>query len=243
MFDIIGSREKAVAIIEGDKKQALEILSRYKNVKSVLKKVSGRRGVYRTYRLRLLAGEKNTEVVHKEYGYILKLDPRKVYFSPREAEERQRIAALAKDGERILVMFSGVAPYAIAIAKKKRCEVVCVEINKKAVEYAKQNVLINSLKGEVENICADVREVKEKIGKFDRILMPLPESAYRFLDVALFVAKKGAIIHLYGVSKEEELFKDLEERVTNKRYKVVGRRKVLPFGVRLWKVRLDLKVL
>jgi len=73
MFDIVGNRNKAVAIIEGDKKQAVEILEKYKNVKSVLKKISGREGIYRIYRMRLLAGEKNTEVVHKEYGYLLNM--------------------------------------------------------------------------------------------------------------------------------------------------------------------------
>ncbi len=246
MFDIVGNRNKAVAIIEGDKKQAVEILEKYKNVKSVLKKISGREGIYRIYRMRLLAGEKNTEVVHKEYGYLLKLDPRKVYFSPREAEERQRIAKKVRNGERILVMFSGVAPYAIAIAVKKSCEIVCVEINKKAVEYANENVIINRLKGEVENICADIRQVKDKIGKFDRIIMPLPETAYEFLPEAFAVAKKGAVIHLYAISSEKTMFKDIEDKISeqvNLRYKVIDKQRVLPFGVRLWKVRIDIKVL
>jgi len=249
MFDIIGNRDKAIAIIKGDKKQALDILKRYKNVKSVLKKTSGRKGVYRTYNLRLLAGEKNTEVVHKEYGYLLKVDPKKVYFSPREAEERQRITEISRNGERILVLFSGVAPYGIAIARKKACEVVCVEINKKAVEYAQQNILINKLRGSVENICADIKEVGKKLGKFDRILMPLPETAYESLPDAFALAKKKAVIHLYGFSDEKKLFKDLEEKIKkeskkgNFKYKIVGRQKVLPFGVRMWKVRIDIKVL
>ncbi len=249
MLDIIGSREKAVAIIEkGGKKEALELMKRYANVKSVLKKQGGREGVYRVYRLRLLAGDRNTEVVHREYGMLFKVDPRKAYFSPREAEERQRIAQMAKDGERILVMFSGVAPYAIAVARQKNCEIVCVEINRKAVEYANESLKLNRLAGSVENACADIRKVYGKIGKFDRILMPLPETAYKFLPEAFALAKKGAAIHLYGVSDEKNLFKDVEEKAEKAaaklkaEYKIAGRQKVLPFGVRMWKVRIDMKV-
>ncbi|MFZ3076992.1 MAG: 50S ribosomal protein L11 methyltransferase [Candidatus Aenigmatarchaeota archaeon] len=250
MLDIIGSREKAVAIIEkGGKKEALELMERYANVKSVLKKLGGRSGVFRIYKLRLLAGEKNTEVVHREYGMLFRIDPRKAYFSPREAEERQRIAALAKDGERILVMFSGIAPYAIAIAKQKNCEIVCVEINKKAVEYADENLKINKFAGSIENICADIKKVYKKIGKFDRILMPLPETAEKFLPEAFAVAKKGAVVQLYGISEEKNLFADVEgkaEEIAKKikvKYKITGRQKVLPFGVRMWKVRIDLKII
>lgn len=250
MLDIIGSREKAVAIIEkGGKKEALELLERYANVKSVLKKMGGRAGVFRIYKLRLLAGDRNTEVVHREYGMLFRIDPRKAYFSPREAEERQRIAKIAENGERILVMFSGIAPYAIAIAKQKTCEIVCVEINKKAVEYADENLKINKLAGSIENICADIKKVCKKIGKFDRILMPLPETAEKFLPEAFAAAKKGAVIHLYGISEEKNLFSDLEEKAkkvaekTKIKYKTIGRQKVLPFGVRMWKVRIDLKVM
>lgn len=250
MPDIIGSREKAVAIIEkGGKKEALELMKRYANVKSVLKKQGGRKGIYRTYRLRLLAGDKNTEVVHKEYGMLFMIDPRKVYFSPREAEERQRIAQIAKSGERILLMFSGVAPYAIAIAKQKNCEIVCVELNKKAVEYANENIRLNPLIGSIENICTDIKKIYKKLGRFDRILMPLPETAYKFLREAFAVAKKGAVVHLYGISEEKNLFNDLENKIKKVakkrklRYKIIRRQKVLPFGVRMWKIRLDLKVL
>lgn len=250
MFDIIGSREKAVAIIEkGGKKEALEIMEMYANVKSVLKKQGGRTGVFRIYKMKLLTGDKNTEVLHKEYGMLFKLDPRKVYFSPREAEERQRIAHIAKDGERILVMFSGIAPYAIAIAKKKNCEIVCVEINKKAVEYANENLKLNNIVGNIEDICADIRRIYKKLGKFDRIVMPLPETAYRFLPQAFAVANKGAIIHLYGISDEKNIFSDLEGKINSTtkemkvKYKIINRQKVLPFGVRMWKIRVDFKII
>ncbi|MBI5332596.1 MAG: methyltransferase [Candidatus Aenigmarchaeota archaeon] len=98
-FEIIGSKEKAVAIVEipdSMKKRkkliANAIMAHHKNIKSVLEKKSARGGIFRTRKYRLIAGDKNTIVMHKESGCLFKLDIRKVYFSPREGTERLRIA-------------------------------------------------------------------------------------------------------------------------------------------------------
>jgi len=242
-FDVIGSREKAVAIIEvpeGEERTAAdEILGRYKHIKSVLAKQGGRQGTFRTCKYKLVAGSKNTEVVHRESGYLIRLDPQVVYFSPRESEERKRIAEMVRPGENVLVMFSGVGPFAIAIAKKQpKCSVVCMELNPKAVEYADKNVKLNKLTN-VRNYCMDAGKAAE-IGRFDRILMPLPETAFEFLDAARAAAKPGAVIHLYGISGQEEKFTDLQAKA--KGFRVVGSQRVLPFAPRKYKVRLDLAV-
>ena len=248
-YDLIGSKEKAVAIIDSKhiknlRAAAKEIMKRHNNVKSVLAR-GARYGKYRKYAAKVIAGSKDTEVYHKEYGYVLKLDPQKVYFSPREANERNQIAEIVKKNERILILFSGIAPRAIAIAKQKpNCKIVCVDANPDAVKYADLNCRINNVEN-VENICSDVTKVK--LGKFDRIMMPLPESAHKFLKIALKHAKKGGVIHIYGVSKEKKVFSDFEHTVKTalkgKRFKIVGRKRVLPFAPHKWKVRFDLKVI
>ena len=109
-FDVIGSRERAVAIVELKKGQkpketAKEMMARYPHVKSVLAKAGPRAGVLRIYKLKLLVGSKNTVVTHKEHGLFFKLDPKLMYFSPRESTERQRIADLVKPNEKVLVLF------------------------------------------------------------------------------------------------------------------------------------------
>jgi tRNA G37 N-methylase Trm5 len=250
-FDIIGSKEKSVAIItdpklKNAKKAAIEIMKKHKSVKSVLQKAGGRQTEYRLYDCRLVAGDKNTEVLHKEYGYLLNLDPQRVYFSPRESEERRRMAEMVGDRERVLVMFSGVAPLAVAIAKKHpSAEITCLDINLDAIRYANRNVKLNGLNN-VKNYCWDVREAPG-LGKFDRILMPLPESALDYLDAAFACSKKGTIIHLYAIS--DVSFKDLLENlkhlshVYNVRFEVLDKQLVLPYAPRLYKVRVDLKVI
>jgi tRNA (guanine37-N1)-methyltransferase len=247
-YEVIGNKEKSVALMGPDvkspRKAAKEIMKRHKAVKSVLQKTK-RRGEFRLNPSKLIAGSRDTEVIHKEHNYLIKVDPRKVYFSPREGTERQRIVEMVKPGERILVMFSGAAPYAIAIGKKHlHNKIVCVEINLMAVEYAAKNARLNKLTN-IRNICWDVRRARG-LGGFDRVIMPLPETAVEFLDVAVAHSKKGTIIHLYGFARD---FKELENKVKEKaeiynfRYKIVGKQKVLPYAPRVSKVRLDIKVL
>lgn len=254
-FDIIGSREKAVAIIEvpeelkkKEKTIGRALLSVHKNVVSVLKKSSNREGEFRLRKYRLIAGSRNTEVLHRESGCTFKLDPKKVYFSVREGTERERIAQQIKDGERILVMFGGVAPFPIVIARCKNVRVYSVEINPEAHKYAIQNVLLNKVGNSVVPILGDVREVCKMLGeKFDRITMHLPENAWKFLDLAFECSRRSSIIYLYGI--EDEGSKDLEEKTktaakkAKTKIKILRKRKVLPYSPKTWKVCLEIKIL
>jgi hypothetical protein len=124
-FDIYGSKQKAVAVVEipnelrDVEREVAEALMRVnKNVSSVLAKESARTGDYRIRELRLIAGDPDTEVLHRESGCVFRLDPATVYFSPRESRERDRLAETVGDGEDILVMFSGIGPLPIRITKR-----------------------------------------------------------------------------------------------------------------------------
>ncbi|OGW55111.1 MAG: hypothetical protein A2Y81_05715 [Nitrospirae bacterium RBG_13_43_8] len=257
-YDIIGSREKAVAVIEIpeelEKKKILiaeAVMKMNKNVRSVLNKISGRKGVFRLEDLELLIGDKNTEVVHREYGYLIKLDPQKVFFSPRELTERQRIANQVKAGETVLIMFSGSMPYGIAIAKRQPLvkKIYGVEINPEAHEYAKENVAKNKLSHKFILINDDVRKVCPGLEKVDRIVMPYSIGAYQYLDSAFGCIKSGGTIHFYHISPEENMFTEAESFVRSialdfdRKIQILNRVKVLPFGTRYFKICLDVKVL
>lgn len=256
-YDVVGSENKAVAIIEipeelQNKKMlvAEAVMQLNKNVKSVLNKVSGRKGIYRLEELELLAGDGDTEVLHKEHGYLLKLDPRKVFFSTREATERQRIASQVKADENVLVMFSGIGVYAIAIAKRQPDvnKIYSVEINPDAHRYAQENVRINKLAHKIVLINEDVKKVSKDLKiKFDRIVMPIAVGGEAYLDYAFKFVKDGGIIHFYSTGKEPELFVEAEKDVISaalsnrKKIRIENRVKVLPFGIRKYKVCLDVR--
>ena len=153
------------------------ILERHKHVKTILRKVGEVDGVFRVARYEPIYGER-TETVVKEHGCRFLLDPTKVYYSVKLSGERERIARLVRDHERVLVMFAGVGPYPIVIAKLARPrEVVGVELNPAAVEYFRKIVQLNKVEGVVKVVEGVVNEVVPSLGKFDRILMLAPHSA------------------------------------------------------------------
>ncbi len=158
---------------------------------------------YRTRDVEVIAGENRTETLHREYGCIYELDVTRAYFSPRLGTERMRIAKQVKAGERVLVMFAGIGPYAILMAKYARPkEVYAVELNPAAVEYMKENIRRNKV--DVKAILGDAGIEAGKHGIFDRIIMPLPKDAGNFLDKAIPAVKKGGIIHYYTFTSTTE---------------------------------------
>ncbi|OGY61787.1 MAG: hypothetical protein A3H06_01565 [Candidatus Colwellbacteria bacterium RIFCSPLOWO2_12_FULL_44_13] len=150
-FDIVGSKEKAVAIIDIPKelegKESLigkALMKKHKNVKTVLKKLSPIKGVHRTRDYAVITGNKNTEVTHVENGCRFLLDPQIAYFSTRESTERMRIVEKVREGETVMIFFAGVGPFAIEIEKKAKPEkIVAIEINPSAVQYFWKNIKLN----------------------------------------------------------------------------------------------------
>lgn len=197
-YDIIG--EIAVMKFEKgtnnkEKKKLAEKLLKQNNIRTVLEKTEKIKGKLRTYKTKFLAGKKTTETVHKENNCLFKLDVASCYFSPRLSNERKEIAGKIRKNDKVLVMFAGVAPYSVVIAKlAKPKKVVSVELGKKCCKYAKENILLNRLDN-VEIIQGDVKKkIPRMKEKFDVIVMPRPQLQDSFLKEAFSVSKKGTRI-------------------------------------------------
>ena len=217
-FDVVGD----IAVIEIPKelerkeKKIAEKLLEFKQINTVLKKEGKVKNEYRVRKLKYMGGEKKKETVHTEYGCRFKLNLEKVYFSPRLSNERNRIVNQVKKDEKVLVMFAGIGPYAIQIAKRSRAGIVyAVELNPEAVKYMKENLKLNKVQEKVKVFDGDVRKIVPGLNeKFDRIIMPLPKGAKNFLDIVKSVAKKNSIIHFYTFAKsEKEAVKNIDENI------------------------------
>jgi len=151
-------------------------------------------GDFRVPELAILAGQDRTRTVHRENGCRFHLDLAESYFNPRTGTERARVAGLAGDGERALVMFAGVGPYAIQLARAG-ATVTAVELNPRACADMRENARINHVG--VEVVEGDVRQMVPGLGEFDRIVMPLPKIAGMFLGTSLEALAPNGIIHYY----------------------------------------------
>jgi tRNA (guanine37-N1)-methyltransferase len=179
-----------------------EFIRHFPHVRVVALKAGQVDGRYRVPSLEIIAGEERTETVHRENGIRLKVDIAGAYFNPRNGTERMRVVSKMREGERVLVLFAGVGPYAILAAKRRGASVTAVELNPVACEYMRENARLNKVG--VDVVEGDAKIVTPALGLFDRIIMPLPKIAGEFSGTAVRALKPGGMIHLYCFARNED---------------------------------------
>jgi tRNA (guanine37-N1)-methyltransferase len=257
-FDIVG--DIAVLKIPGeleDKGEAIAnaLMQINKCVRTVICQVTPVSGEYRLRKLRWLGGEKKTETVHREHGCLFKVDLAKCYFSPRLSYERMRVAGQVKPGEVVVNMFAGVGCFSILIAKRSKAKkVYSIDINPDAVQYMRINVDLNRVADIVEPIEGDSKDVIASRLRCvaDRVLMPLPEKAYEYLDYAIMALKpSGGVLHYYDfehAGKGEDSAAKVAEKVSRKlsekgvSFSIPFARIVRTTGPRWYQVVLDIYI-
>ncbi|MFW9857106.1 MAG: class I SAM-dependent methyltransferase family protein, partial [Candidatus Thorarchaeota archaeon] len=175
----------------------IEILKMHPKITSVVNKVDIIRGTKRKYPIEHLAGVKQTQGWHREYGLWIYFDLDKAYFNPRLAEEHHRVACDIKPNCRILDMFTGVGPFALHCAKKSQCQVVAVDINPAAIDALRRSIARNQLQGFIDPILGDSGQVLKGNSQFDRVIINLPQSSEEYLEQATNLIRKGGIITFY----------------------------------------------
>lgn len=214
-FEVIGD----IAVMDADQTEAGKVARALMDFRKSIKVVLGATGpVSGEFRIRgfaVLAGENRTHTIHTEYGCRYNLDLAKVYFSPRLATERKRVADMVKRGQCVVDLFTGVGPFSILIGKSvPGSTVVAVDKNPEAVKFLKENVQLNKL----DNVVAvegDARYVAEEFKhSADHVIMNLPHSARDFLDCGILVARNNGIVHFYDITPEDDLYKTSWEFIT-----------------------------
>lgn len=239
---------------QADKKRfAQSLLKKNKSIKTVVEKSEIFKGRLRKMKTKHLAGEETKEVLYKENACAFRFNIDETYFSPRLSNERKEIALKVKKNDEVLVMFAGVGPLPIVIAKMSGAKkIYSNEINRLANKYAKQNIERNKLKDKIELIPGDIKRIAEVLRKqkkkFDVIAMPRPQLKDSFLEQAFALSKKGTRIFYYDFCKQDEIKGivdkiKLEAKKAKKRIKIL---KIKPAGeLAPYKIRcrVDFKVL
>ncbi len=244
------SKMSRKSLLEAKKRFANKILKDHPSVKTILEKSGKFAGRLRKMQTKYIAGEKTKEVLYRENGCVFRFNIDTSYFSPRLSNERKEIASKIKKNENVLVMFAGVAPFSIVIAKQSKAKrVVSNELNREANKYAKLNVELNKLKEKVEIVGGDVKKVVGKIKEsFDVIVMPRPQLKDTFLESAFKVSKKGTRIYYYDFCRIEDVDLIVEKikadaKKAKKKIKILKTKsagEIAPYKIR---VRVDFKVL
>lgn len=181
------------------------ILAGNSKIKVVLEKAGLYGGEFRTVPLRFLAGENRRETELREFGVRIRLNLETVYFSIRSGNERRRIASLVTPGEEVLVLFSGAAPYPLIISRFSQARaIIGIEKNPDAHIYGLKNLRLNK---KLDNIALHLGDAETWLpsvtSSFDRVVMPLPTMAARFLPAALRVLKPDGCLHFYDLQPAE----------------------------------------
>ncbi|MDR0887990.1 MAG: class I SAM-dependent methyltransferase family protein [Candidatus Methanoplasma sp.] len=204
-YDVIGD----VAIIKFDpnhpnKHEIGEALLRVTPSLRTVMLDAGVKGEFRIRDLVQIAGTGGSETIHKEFGVRMIVDPAKVYFNPRLATERSRVAGEVKDGEVIIDMFAGVAPFGLVISKHAKPEIIySIDLNPDAAGFMQRNIEANHVTNIVP-ITGNAATAVNDLPEADRIIMNLPHMADLFLPHALKKLKTGGIIHLHKIVERSE---------------------------------------
>lgn len=256
-FDVFGN----IALVKFDRKTnikdrklfANKILNDNKSIKTVLEKTQKFKGRLRKQQTKHLAGEKTKEALYRENNCVFRFHVDKTYFSPRLSNERKEISQQVKKKDDVLVMFAGVSPYSIVIAKISRAKkIYSNEINREANKYAELNIELNNLKGRVELLPGDIKGValklKKKRKKFDVIVMPRPQLKETFLREAFMLSTKGTKIFYYDFCKEDEIDSIVEKikaeaKKARRKIKILKIKKAGEIAPYRYRIRIDFKVL
>ncbi len=155
-----------------------------------------------------LAGDTNTETIHKELGCLFKIDAAKLTFSPGNHFERKRMLSLAKKDEFIVDMFSCVGNLSIPIAvHNSPKQIIAAEINPLAFKYLEENIKLNKVIDRMKAILGDNRVIlKEFEGKADRVISGYLHSDEHQIRQAIRLCKEKGIIHHHVaiITKEDK---------------------------------------
>jgi len=253
-FDILGN----VVIVKfpenlnlKDKKKFAEKIFRgNKSIKTILEKVGKFKGRLRKLSSNFIAGENTKEVLYRENNCVFRFNVDKTYFSPRLSNERKEIASEIKKGDLVLVMFAGVAPFSIVIAKNSKAKkVYSNELNREANKYAELNISLNKLKDKIELVSGDIKRIAPKLKqKFDVIVMPRPQLKDSFLEQAFMLSKKGTRVYYYDFCRDDEI-DDVKEKIwaeakkSKKSIKILNIKKAGELAPHKIRLRIDFKII
>ncbi|AMD19244.1 HBR343Wp [Eremothecium sinecaudum] len=133
------------------------ILDKNSQIKTVVDKVDSIANKFRTFQMKLLAGEEDFNVTIHESNCTFNFDFRNVYWNSRLHTEHNRLVTLFKPHQLVCDVFAGVGPFALPAAKKQ-VFVLANDLNPHSYESMINNIKTNKVGSFVNPSNLDGRE-------------------------------------------------------------------------------------
>ncbi|KAG8939646.1 tRNA(m(1)G37)methyltransferase [Tulasnella sp. 424] len=145
------------------------VLDKNKNIRTVVNKVNtidDHDSEFRVFKMEVIAGEPDFNVVLNESDCSFVFDFSKVYWNSRLQAEHKRLIEMFQPGEVIVDGFAGVGPFAVPAAKKG-CFVMGSDLNPESAAALKGNAERNKVTNRLRTSCRDgrvfIREAVQEI--------------------------------------------------------------------------------
>ena len=227
------------------------LLELFPYIKTVARKVGPFEGAEKKPQMKIIAGEKQTEIIHKENGVYFKFDFTQLEFSKGNKGERMRIAKIVKPNETLVDMFAGIGYFSIPIAVYSQVKkIYAIDINPVAIHYLKENARINKVSHKIVPILGDCREVVNNLQAIaDRVIMGYIPFSRKFLATAFKFLKSKGILHWHETFHKTELWEgaiDLIKKEAEKNgYRVNSipyKKRVKSYAPKIYHVVMDVEV-
>jgi tRNA wybutosine-synthesizing protein 2 len=154
----------------------------------------------------LLWGERG-EVCHQENGCRFWLDPSQIMFAMGNREERARMAAAVREGERVGDLCAGIGYFTLPMARAG-AQVHAIELNPQAYSYLLRSIAANGVQDRVQAVCGDCRT--HLSGLYDRVVIGHFDML-SFLPAALEHVREGSTLHLHTLDSRGDAIREAVE--------------------------------
>jgi tRNA wybutosine-synthesizing protein 2 len=163
-------------------------------------------GETRTPETELLWGERG-EVCHHENGCRYWLDPSRIMFAMGNRQERARMGAVVREGERAGDLCAGIGYFTIPMARAG-AYVHAIELNPPAYAYLLRSLTANRVEDRVQAVCGDCRT--HLSGFYDRLVIGHFDML-SFLPTALAHVREGSTLHLHSLDSRGDAIRGVVE--------------------------------
>lgn len=171
------------------------ILDKNPNIRTVVDKVGSIDTVFRTFSMKVLAGDDNLIVEQRESNCSFQFDFSKVYWNSRLHTEHDRLVNTFQQGELVCDLMAGVGPFSIPAGKRK-VYVMSNDLNPDSFHWMRINAEKNRVTDFVEPMNLNGRTLIQECLKYSKKFSDARNGGIRFISKKRKTGEEPVYHHL-----------------------------------------------